>query len=156
MLAIEQHPHGKHLARAAALAPGHSLTIPVGALRDAKRLAAGLANTRRKKLWALSGTFDPTPVDPRGVGLGMFDAVRIGVRDNPPRVVLTNDPEHSRAARVAQGEAYVNMERVTDANTGRPPIVGDCILTAGPDGRDIGATPARRRGLVRRLLGRRS
>jgi hypothetical protein len=35
---------------------------------------------------------------------------------------------------------YQNSERVPDANTGRPPIVGEGIPTAGPDGIDIGAT----------------
>jgi len=38
-----------------------------------------------------------------------------------------------------RNETPQDLERVTDANTGRPPIVGDCILTAGRDGRDIAA-----------------
>jgi hypothetical protein len=32
-----------------------------------------------------------------------------------------------------------NMERVADANTGRPPIVSEGILTRGPEGIGIGA-----------------
>lgn len=87
--AAPNHLYGRHLV-AAVQAAGAPYVLDLPDHEAAKTLARAITRCRLRKHWGPPGTFDPTPADPRGVGVGMYDGVKVSVKG--AQVVLTYDP----------------------------------------------------------------
>src|SRR5579859_2638948 len=89
----DTHPVARWLFQAIDAGAAQSLRLTFSSPADATRVARQLRRFRSNGCLASPGTYDPTPIDPKGEGRGMFDAVQIRLGKSEPYVELRYRPK---------------------------------------------------------------